>query len=113
MKDDRPYLLHIRDAIEWILEDTAEGQEAFLANRTIRDAVVRNLEVIGEATKNLSDRLKNTYPHVPWRDIASLRDRLIHGYFNINQQITWDIVTQDVPALKREIEKILGELDEP
>jgi uncharacterized protein with HEPN domain len=70
---------------------------------------VRNLEVIGEATKNLSDGFRRRHPDVPWRDMAGTRDRLTHHYFGINQEIVWQIVVHDLPGLKDQIEIIISD----
>jgi uncharacterized protein with HEPN domain len=75
VKDDRVYLLHIRDAIESIREFTADGEAAFLADKKTQFAVVRSLEIIGEAVKRISPELKAAHPVVPWRTIASMRNR--------------------------------------
>lgn len=78
MKDDRVYLRHIRDAITRIESYVGGGREAFLADNMIQDAVIRNLEVIGEAVKNLSSDLRAQHPDIPWTRIAGMRDVLIH-----------------------------------
>ena len=97
MKDDRIYLLHIRDAIQQILEYTVAGQESFLSDRKTQDAVVRNLEIIGEASKRLSSSLKDAHPDISWKPIAGMRDKLIHDYFGINLKLVWDVVERDLP----------------
>ena len=72
MKDDRVYLWHIRDCIDRILDYTSGGQAAFLADSKTQDAVIRNLEIIGEAVKNISGDLKSVYPDIPWQRIAAI-----------------------------------------
>ena len=79
----------------------------FLADIKTQDAVVRNLEIIGEATKNLSMQLRDKYPDLPWKGMAGIRDKLIHHYFGINLDIVWNIVTNDLPPLASQIEEIL------
>lgn len=102
------FVLDIEDAIQRILEYTAGmDQEAYLHDYKTQDAVIHNLEVIGEATKNLSEPFRAMYPEVPWRDMAGTRDRLIHHYFGINQEIVWQIVENDLPELKMQIEQVL------
>ena len=110
MKDDRIYLLHIRDAINYICEYTVGGQESFLADRKTQDAVVRNLEIIGEATKRLSPSLKEDHPDILWKPIAGMRDRLIHDYFGVNLQLVWDVVERDLPVLKLKVSQLLEAL---
>ncbi len=82
--------------------------EEFLNDTKTQDAIVRNLEIIGEATKNLSDELIEKYAEIPWRQQARLRDRLIHHYSGINYDIVWDIVTTELPKVMQQIEAILS-----
>ena len=110
MKDDRIYLLHVRDAIQLIMSYTATGKESFFPDRKTQDAVVRNLEIIGEAIKRVSVTLKEAHPDVAWKPIAGMRDKLIHDYFGINLQLVWDVVAQDLPGLKRKIDLLLKDL---
>lgn len=107
MKDDRIYLLHIRDAIDQILEYTTAGKDDFLVDRKTQDAVVRNLEIIGEATKHVSQPLKDSRPDISWKPIAGMRDKLIHDYFGINLQLVWDVVERDLPALSLKVGQLL------
>lgn len=111
MKDDRVYLLHIRDAIQNILNYTEAGRDGFFADRKTQDAVVRNLEIIGEATKHLSQSFKDAHPDISWKPIAGMRDKLIHDYFGINLQLIWDVVEQDLPTLKQKITQLLNFLE--
>ena len=112
MKEDRIYLLHIRDALERILSYTAQGKQAFFADPRTQDAVIRNLEVVGEAVKNLSESLKVRHATIPWKRIAGMRDKMIHEYFGVNLQLVWDAIEQEVPRLQQKIAAILGEWDE-
>ena len=83
--------------------------EQFSNDSKAQDAIIRNIEIIGEATKYLSDSIKSRYNHIPWKEIAGTRDRLIHGYFGVNIDIVWEIVTIDIPRLKVQIEEIKNE----
>jgi uncharacterized protein with HEPN domain len=111
MSDDRrdmDYILDIFDAVQRILVYTAgSGWDDYIADFKTQDAVVRNLEIIGEATKNVSDDLRSQYPQIPWKDMAGTRDRLVHHYFGVNQEIVWQIVQQDLPQLLIQLEAIL------
>jgi len=107
MKDDRIYLLHVRDAIQHILDYTTAGKESFFSERKTQDAVVRNLEIIGEATKRISPSLKDSRPDISWKPIAGMRDKLIHDYFGINLQLVWDVVERDLPALQLKVAQVL------
>ncbi len=107
MKDQSIYLLHIRDAIGNIEEYTKEGKTNFFKDRKTQDAVIRNLEIIGEAIKNIPTSFKTQYPDTPWREIAGMRDILIHEYFGVDIKIVWDVVEKHLPQLKHEIEELL------
>ena len=72
---------------------------------------MRNLEIIGEATKHLSQALKDTHPDISWKPIAGMRDKLIHDYFGINLQLVWDVVERDLPTLKIRITQLLTSLE--
>jgi uncharacterized protein with HEPN domain len=72
------------------------------------DAVIRQLEIIGEATKNLSSDFRSAHPQIPWKDIAGMRDRLIHGYMAVDLPAVWDTATTDVPQLRAELQRIVG-----
>ena len=107
-KDDLVYLKHISDAISRIEEYTqGVGYEDFMDNHLIQDGVIRQIEIIGEATKRLSDEIREKYPHIPWKDIAGMGDKLIHGYFGVDLGAVWDTVEDDIPLLKSETEKII------
>ncbi len=104
----------MRDILEAIgkIERYTENMnfEDFSNNELIQDGVIRNLEIIGEAVKNLPDDIKKDYPEVEWRKIAGLRDILIHAYFGVDLEIIWDIVKNKVPELKEMVRKILSNL---
>ena len=108
MKDDKVYLAHIADAIGQIVTYTAGGRDDFMKNRMIQDAVVRNFEVIGEATKNLSEKTKSQRPEIPWRRVAGLRDVLIHEYMGVNLEDVWRVIQSELPALRAAVEELLG-----
>jgi uncharacterized protein with HEPN domain len=85
MKSDKIYILHMIDSMDQISEYTDQiSTEEFKSNRFIQDAVVRNFEVIGEAAKNISDQTRETYPHIPWKNMAGMRDKLIHNYMGVD-----------------------------
>lgn len=80
--------------------------EKFLEETMIQDSVIRNLEVIGEATKNLSDKTRKDNPQTPWRNMSQLRDRLIHHYFGVNLEIVWEIINRELPEAIEDIRKV-------
>ena len=99
MKDERVYLGHIRDAINDIEQYTSAGRDAFMAERMRQDAVIRKLEIIGEAVKQLSNATKESRPEIPWKQIAGMRDHLSHDYFGVDLALVWRVVERDLPGL--------------
>ena len=112
MKDDRFYLLHIRDAIADVRSYAEAGRDAFFGERMRQDGVIRKLEVIGEAVKGLSADTRARFPDIPWRQIAGMRNILVHDYFRINHAIVWETVAKHLPAFKQQVEEILRQLPE-
>jgi uncharacterized protein with HEPN domain len=111
VKGDQLYLRHILDAVEKIENYTAVGRDAFLAHSHWQDAVVRQLEIIGEAAKRLSKTLTIQHDDVPWRRIAGLRDVLIHDYMGVDINAVWEITQKNLPFLKSRVIAILEELE--
>jgi uncharacterized protein with HEPN domain len=85
----------------------------FLHDETLKRAFVRSLEIIGEAVKQLPDEVKQRYSHLEWRAMAGMRDRLIHGYFGVDYDIVWDVVTNKIPELQQAVEHILRQEGAP
>jgi uncharacterized protein with HEPN domain len=103
------YFKDIVDAIQNIEEYTRGfGYEEFRVNKLVKDAVIRNLEVIGEAVKNLPEEVGQKFPETNWRKIAGLRDILIHRYFEVDTELIWDIVKNELPNLKAKVSAILA-----
>jgi uncharacterized protein with HEPN domain len=100
----------IQDIIESIHRITSYTEkisyDEFLKDYKSQDAVIRNLEILGEAVKLLSVKIKEKYPHIPWKDITGTRDKLIHDYFGVNIDIVWNILKTELPTILPEIEKI-------
>ena len=112
MKKDKAYLQHILDAIsdiETFIESVSK--EEFFKNKEKQYAVLRALEIIGEARKNLSKELKATHPEIPWKDIAGMRDKLIHEYFGVDYDILWKTIKRRVPELRQVIYKLLKDIE--
>ena len=104
---DRLFLGHVLIAIADIESFNAGGKSEFLADRKTQSAVIRQLEIIGEAAKNLTAALKETDPETPWRQIAGTRNRLIHTYFKVDLDAVWSMIERDLPALRRSVDRLL------
>ncbi|NLM30108.1 MAG: DUF86 domain-containing protein [Methanomicrobiales archaeon] len=114
MRRDDLFLRHIADEIAFLREVGRElTYERLLADPVRQRAIVRSIEIIGEATKNISDSLKVQYPEIPWRLIAGSRDKLIHAYFEIDWRIVGDILQNEIPALEPRVQALLAEFDTP
>jgi uncharacterized protein with HEPN domain len=109
MKDDRVYLRHILDAIDKIESYVAVGRDVFMSASHWQDAVIRQLEIVGGATKNLSRDLRSRHSDIPWRRIAGLRDALIHEYMGVRLAAVWEVTQTDLPVLKKQVTNILAE----
>lgn len=106
----RDIKLFIQDILENIIniESFSKGlnKEKFESNKLRQNAIVRCLEIIGEATKNIPDSFREKYPNIPWKKIAGFRDVLSHAYFGVSIDRVWNIIDIDLPNLKKEMEKI-------
>lgn len=107
------FLKHVLGAATDIGSFTSEGRAAFMADRKTQSAVIRQLEIIGEAVKPLSPALTLSEPAIPWRQIAGARDRLIHAYFSVDLDAVWSMVEQDLPALRANVQRILESARQP
>lgn len=108
MKEDLVYIYHILTAIADIKEFT-EGmtKKDFLKSKMAEHAVVRNIEVMGEASKHLSDRFREKHNDVPWKDIIKMRNKVTHFYFGISYDIVWKVVKRDIPAVEKKLKAII------
>ena len=113
MRDHRLYLRDIFAAMVAIQEFIAGMDfETFASDDKTASAVVRKLEIIGEATKNVPEEIRREYPQVPWRQMAGMRDRLIHSYFEVDYLLVWETVKSQIPLLQPIIVQILRHLEE-
>jgi len=110
-KEPLEYLKHIRDEIAFILSviNPEMTKSDFLSDETLKRAVVRSLEVIGEATKKIPADFKVKWNKIKWKNMAGMRDRLIHDYMGVNYSIVWDVVKNKIPELHEQITEILEE----
>ena len=107
--EPREYLRHILAEADYLVTHShGLTPEAFQADETLRRAFVRSLEIIGEAAKKVPPELRKQHPSIEWRAMAGLRDRLVHGYFGVDYDLVWDVVSTKIPILKTAIEQALG-----
>lgn len=107
-RDDLTYIQHMRDAARKAVDFVAGQTRSSLdSDEMLSLALVRLLEVLGEASRNVDQLTKSSFPDIPWRQIAAVRNRLIHGYFDVDLDIVWTIVTTDLPYLIPQLEAIL------
>lgn len=114
MKDDKVFIRHILEEINYMMRESKDLRfEDVIEDETLKRAFLRSLEVIGEATKNISMDFRGKYPEIKWKELTGLRDKLIHihEYFDVNWNRVWDVIKNWIPEVKEEIERILNEIE--
>lgn len=107
IKDPQIYINHIKSSIEKIITYTKNlTEDSFNDNQLVQDAVIRQFEIIGEATKRINTDFRKKYPKIPWQDMAGMRDILIHDYLSVDIGIVWKTVKKDIPKMKKLLEKL-------
>lgn len=109
-RDDRAFIEDMLARIDLVDEFTADGHDAFMKSRMMQEAVIRALEVIGEAARNVSEPVREAHPEVPWRQIRAFRNFVAHVYWDIKMTRIWEIVETDLPKLKPQLQAILASL---
>ncbi|MBI2452098.1 DUF86 domain-containing protein [Candidatus Pacearchaeota archaeon] len=110
-KNDLAFIEHILESINAIKDFSKKmNKQKLISNRLKQSAIIREIEIIGEAVKNISDSLKNEHREIEWKEIAGTRDKMIHHYFGIDLDIVWNIIKKDIPMLEKKIKKIKKEL---
>ena len=106
------FIEHIIESIE-LIEQYSEKQTTnkFKKNIALQDAIIRRLEIIGEAVKNIPASFKTRNPEIPWKQMAGMRDVLIHKYFDIDLSLTWSVVKRELPSIKAKLQELLPEED--
>lgn len=108
MKSPEVFLQHILTEVEFLAELSGNlTYDEFTENRVYTNAIVRSLEIIGEAAKNIPDEFRGKHPEIPWRGMTGLRDRLIHKYFAVDTVYVWEIITKEIPSLHQQIAALL------
>lgn len=109
-RSDRLLLEDILERIQMIAEFTRSDRDAFTQSRMMQEAVLRALEIIGEASRNLSDEIRDAHSDVPWRKIGAFRNFVIHVYWDVKLERVWEIVEHDLPTLRSQVQAILAAL---
>jgi uncharacterized protein with HEPN domain len=107
LRSDRERLFDILDAVERIEAQAARGYAAFAGDELTQTAVIRWVEIIGEATRGLTEELRQAHPQVPWRQMVAMRNVLIHGYFDIDVDLVWSVAQNDLPKLGAQVRAIV------
>jgi len=110
-KDTKILLEHILASIK-LIEEYVKGKNKseFLKSTQLQDSVIRRVEIIGEAVKNLPNDVKETHTNIPWKNITGMRDILIHQYFGVDLSLTWKVIEEDLPELKKQITSIKDQI---
>lgn len=110
-KDPAVFIGHILESIE-LIEKYSRGMtlEKLRRSQGKQDSIIRRLEIIGEAVKNLSTSFRTKHPEVPWKKMAGMRDMLIHEYFDVDLSLTWSVVKNELPRIKKQLEAIFPDL---
>jgi uncharacterized protein with HEPN domain len=107
IRDDLAYIEQILDCIRKINDfSTGLSLKEFKTNEMVQDAIIRNIEIIGEASKKISKDTKQTYYEIPWKEISGMRDKLIHDYLGVDVEVVWKTIKEDIPTLDRLIHNI-------
>lgn len=106
-KNPKIFIAHILDSI-LLIEDYSKNvsQAEFLKNRHLQDAIIRRLEIIGEAVKNLPMTFRSKHTQIPWKQITGMRDILIHEYFDVDLLLTWQVIKKELPAIKKQLSEL-------
>jgi uncharacterized protein with HEPN domain len=108
-KDFRIFLEHIKDSVELIeIYSKDKIKSEFINDRSLQDAVIRRLEIIGEAVKNLPISFRSKHSEIPWKQMAGMRDVLIHEYFDVDLDLTWQVVKYELPQIRKKLVKLLA-----
>jgi uncharacterized protein with HEPN domain len=109
-KEPIEFLKHIADECNYLISiSKGLSKDAFLADETLKSSVVRSLEIIGEATKKIPTEFKEKWSSVQWKNMAGMRDRLIHDYIGVNYSIVWDVLVSKIPELNLQIQQVLSD----
>ncbi len=107
-KDPKVFLKHIKESIDEIERHVIDiSEKVFMDDIKTQDAVIRRIEIIGEAIKNLPADFKRKNQQIEWREIADMRNKLIHEYFGVDEDLVWEVVNKDIPKLKKQIAELL------
>jgi len=111
----RDVIIYLKDIIDYMNRSIRYLSEYemndFIKDNKTCDAALRCIEVIGEATKKIPEELRSSYPDIPWRDMAGMRDKVIHSYFNVDYKMVWLTITEDIPEMIPKIKKVIDDLE--
>ena len=111
MKSQRAYVAHVLECIGRITADSDPGRDAVFGSHTLRDAIIRNLQVLCESVRRIDTAYKEPYAEIDWKAIAGMRNVLVHDYFDVDFEAVWDVITRDLPPLELVMRSILARMD--
>jgi len=110
MRSDREKLLDVIEAIERIEKYSQKSKAEFDSNELVQNWIIHHLLIVGEAAAHVSEKIQDKYYEIPWSKIIGMRNILVHGYFEIDNEVVWSVVENDLPELKKKIQKMLKEI---
>jgi uncharacterized protein with HEPN domain len=111
LRSDRERLLDILDAVERIEAQAARGRASFAEDEVAQTAVIRWVEIVGEAARGLTEELRQAHPEVPWRQLVAMRNVLVHGYFDVDVDLVWSVAQNDLPKLGTQVRAIVEAME--
>ena len=109
MNRDQERLCDILEAIERVQKYSARGRTAFDNDELVQSWILQHIQIIGEASRSLTEKFRNDHPEIPWQEMIRMRNVLVHDYFKVDEEILWSVVQNDIPKLKQQVEVLVAQ----